>query len=504
MSSDSSKVILSLKERREIEEYLNALLGEATSQEQQEEALSKLSEHGTAAIPALIARLRSANPQQRALLGQLAQRLPRDAAVSALKGVAGDLNRTGKERLSAMTILDQFLQEPLEASLFRGLGDPRSLAIESLEEALADIEGDPESMIEYVRQLEQQPEEVIAAIIDATHYVRHPLVPLLLAMVALGASPSITEAALQRLGSIRQPEALRALRALTKHLRPAANELAERAMRKLTLSGIEATAEEGPDWRALISPPDIFGQQVVWFIRAAAPGTPLLFITVLIQDRSRIRDTAGTVDPVQDALPRRAEPGQVHTVQLPPPGGIAFFVEAPFDAGRELVAQAIQWHQAHGQPLPVSYRYYHVPLWMQPHEDSSLVIPGEGSWRAEDTARLLHHPAFSAWTLSDPLLSAVMQPYAASDRLDWSDPKLQAIKEQAAHQLLSDAQLSALEIRLRSMAEWLVLAHERELASLALWTAAHLRDVPPSEHPFLSKLAQRSLTRAWQHIKATR
>ena len=66
------------------------------------------------------------------------------------------------------------------------------------------------------------------------------------------------------------PEALFALDILVLTLPPALSGLAERGTRKLRMSGVRRptapAAAQGEQWRALLSPVDGAGLQLIWFI----------------------------------------------------------------------------------------------------------------------------------------------------------------------------------------------------------------------------------------------
>ena len=150
-------------------------------------------------------------------------------------------NRSDRTRLSALTILDRYLDEPIDDSLMAGLQDSDSVALRSLNELIAAMTEDETAVIEYLVQLATQPPEVLGIILDAVPRLPpHPYLVTLLRMIAQGESPSGARTAIEQLGRLRMPEALSALDALALTLSSAFSPLAERSARKLRMSGVRA------------------------------------------------------------------------------------------------------------------------------------------------------------------------------------------------------------------------------------------------------------------------
>jgi len=237
----------------------------------------------------LLARLDTDDPSLRGGLAQVAMRLDREAVVAALRGVIRSRARGDRARLSALTILDRYLEEPIDDSLLVGIQDPDGVALRSLNELIAAMAEDEAAVIEYLIQLAEQPPEVAGMILDAVPRLPpHPHLVTLLRMIAQDENQPRARTAFQQFGRMRAPESLSALGALAMTLPPTLSTLAERGGRKLRMSGVRESepqfANEAATWRALISSVDGAGVQVIWFIHRAAGQDTGTLLTVVTRD----------------------------------------------------------------------------------------------------------------------------------------------------------------------------------------------------------------------------
>ncbi len=236
--SGNSKVLTGLMERRALETAFAALASAPNPEELARQA-DEIASHGSAALPVLLARLDTDDPSLRGGLAQVALRLDREAVVAALRGVTRSRDRGDRARLSALTILDRYLDEPIDDSLLAGIQDPDGVALRSLNELIAAMAEDEAAVIEYLVQLAEQPPEVAGMILDAIPRLPpHPHLVTLLRMIAQGENQPRARTAIEQLGRMRVPEALSALGALAMTLPPTLSALAERGGRKLRMSGV--------------------------------------------------------------------------------------------------------------------------------------------------------------------------------------------------------------------------------------------------------------------------
>ena len=89
----------------------------ATSAEEVASHVDAIAGHGNAVLPVLLARLDTDDPGRRGGLAQVALRLDRESVVAALRDVARSQDRGDRARLSALTILERYLDEPIDDSL---------------------------------------------------------------------------------------------------------------------------------------------------------------------------------------------------------------------------------------------------------------------------------------------------------------------------------------------------------------------------------------------------
>ncbi len=487
MTERDSKIITTFSQRRAIEQAIKAL-GETTTEEELDQRVAEIANSGEGVLPALINQLDTSNAQIRGGLGRLAQRLPRDQIAAALRRAAGDRTRPERARLTAIMILERFLNEPVGPDLLKGLPSADQLAVTALEEALADIGEDPGILMEYVAQLEAEPLEVIEMTARATAHVRSPGVVELLRLLATHPQPSVARLALQQLGKIRSGEAAAALQSLLPNVPEALRPLAERSWRKLSLSGVNATPPTVVARRVLISPIDSEGGQTLLFLCPFADRLDVLLISILTHDQEGILDIFASAVPAFQ-LPAPRSLGYTHTIHASRAPGMLFYQEASLEAGLALLAEAVRVHLRHSKALPLVYRCYSRHLWTEPWDQGrtqeAQAGGDDGSWQPGDSVRLLDHPAFQQWRADPSRLEGHRGAPALGEE--------ETIRRWARI-IFDDHTLSALAGRLRRMGLWLEAAGEEETARLARWTAAHLHTVAPEEHPFLLRLIELGLS----------
>ncbi len=503
MGSRDSKIITTLRQRRQIERAIQAFT-EAESEEELIERAAEIARQGEVVLPVLLAYLGASDPQLRGGLAHIARLLPREKVVPALRAAARDRTRSDRERMTAMTILERYLDEELGPDLFEGLADPETLALESLQEVLAEVHEDPQVLIEYLSQLEEEPAETALIIVRAARRVDPADAIELLRMLSLDPRRRVAQQALRELGSLRLPAAVTALRSLLPNLPATLKPLAERSLRKLQLSGVRAPTPDTSQWRALVSPLDSEGRQALWFLRSSSEETDHLFIGLLLNDQMGIQYALKGEDLPFPHLAADPAIGTVHVVRMPQLGTSALLLEASFDVGRAILLEAISQHLEKGQPLPMPYRFYCVHLWAvpwaPPEEPEAEAPPDDASWSLERAAEMLRHPAFHAWGLQTPWVYDVAESLLQGSSGWPADEEFATAAQGIAARAFEGQIPEELADRLRRMSRWLRLAGDAETARLALWTAAHLRDVSPASHPFLLRLAEAGLRAAVHNL----
>jgi hypothetical protein len=488
--SGKAKVLTGLMERRALEAAFGEL-ADITSPTLQVERAQELARQGPAALSVLLSLLDTSDPQLRGGLGQVAARLPRADVVPALLHVARSPDQSNQTRLTALTILDRFLHEPIDETLVGDLTNPEALAQQSLREVLHEMTRDPFSVIEYLNQLAGQPPEVAGMILDAI-----PSMPLsadlvtLLRMLAQAEDKALARGALEQLGRIRTPDAALALHCLTATLPPQPAQLAERGLRKLRLGGVAPPGTEiagnSLGWRALISPLNGAGYQVIWFVGRSSSRDHGTLLSVLTRDPDGIVNGFGSTEVPADALPPQQATGTLHTVaqsaDLPP----VTFLEVTFDAGRRAVREALELNWQSDNPTPMEYRLLNPLIWstrLDP-EAGLPVIPAGREYTPAQAVEVLQHPAFASWFWQDPALIEVARELG---RLPDPQARQDHITRLANSRFTSEL-VSCYQRRLRAMARWLALASQPEMAAKAGAVAEHLGTGEPANSPFVRRL----------------
>jgi hypothetical protein len=405
--------------------------------------------------------------------------------------VARSPEQSEQARLTALTILDRFLHEPVDEILLGNLANPEALAQQSLREVLYEMTRNPFSVIEYLNQLAEQPPEVGKMILNAI-----PSMPAnadlvtLLRMLAQGEDKTLAYGALEQLGRIRTADAALALHCLTATLPPQRARLAERGLRKLQLGGVAPPASDGDGnslgWRALISPLNGAGYQVIWFVGRSSLRDHGTLLSVLTRDPDGIVNSFGSTEVPADALPPQQPTGALHTVaqsaDLPP----ITFLEVTFDAGRKAVREALElnWHS--DNPTPLEYQLLNPLIWNTKlaSEAGLPVIPAGPEYTPAMAIKVLEHPAFASWFWQDPALFEAVRGLGTQPN---PEARRAHITMLANSRFTSDV-ITCYQRRLRAMARWLALASQPEMAARAWAVAEHLGTGEPADSPFVRRL----------------
>ncbi len=486
--SGNSKVLTGLMERRALEAAFTALAGAANSEELTRQA-DAIAGHGSAALPVLLARLDTDDPGLRGGLAQVAMRLDRELVVAALRGVARAQDRSDRARLSALTILDRYLDEPLDDSLLAGIQDPDAVALRSLNEMIAAMEQDEAAILEYLLQLEEQPPEAVGMILDAVPRMPpHPHLVTLLRMIAQDESQPQARTAIEQLGRLRLSEALSALDALTMTLSPAFSALAERGARKLRMSGVRGAgsqaAVEAEAWRALISPVDGAGVQVIWFIHRTAGQDTGTLLTVIMHDPDGIAACFGSSKVPADRLPPDQPIGSIYTFVQGEDAPAIQLLESGFDDGRHAVRAALTQHWVLETLPPLEFRYLNPLLWNAGPLAEAAPAPEKGGFSPVQTAGLLDHPVFAGWFWRDDAMFDAARRLKTGSSADMRARQIDNVA--TAH--FSAEVVASYRRRLEAMARWLEMAAQPEAAAMALNAAEHISGCAPAQSPFLRRL----------------
>lgn len=505
----SANVITILRERLELEQQIDNLLGLQSEQAFLEEA-HRIAENNAHVIPVILRNLAEADPRKLNVLGVIASMYPHHQEIlNKLYETAADEERTDRERVSAMLILERFLDEHPDPYLLQTLDNPRAVAIESVKDLLTASEQEPSVLIDYTRALSEQSIESVYGVIETLLEIGAERAVPALQMIAQLENDTMADTALLALGQIRHPTAVQGLQSLMPQLVPSRRALLERSLRKLQFSGVPVAPKPptDPAWRALVSPIDGQGQQVVWFIHDPDPSSRCSFLGVALNDREGIIHAYGNPNVPASALPDRGRPGYLHRVpmQLAGPSdarnsnarSVFFMIEAELDYGRRIVEQAQAQCFELGHSLPVSYRLLGPQIWRydttsiaQSREDPPAPIQTVDL--VQQTASLPYHPFFQGWVISGPDVAEIAG-MMSSLIISQDREVLRIWAAKLAERTCNKEKLKQIAERLRAMSEWLWRAEQVSLVELSTTAANTVTEMPPDRHPLIVSMAELGL-----------
>ncbi|RME83910.1 MAG: hypothetical protein D6775_06900 [Caldilineae bacterium] len=494
MSSENDNVIHGFSKRLALEREIEALAEASTAIELERRARA-LAGHGEQIVPVLIRHLGTDNAQIRGGLGLVARYLDRDLIVPALHRAAADPHLPGDARLTAVMILERYLDVEVEPALAQTLPDASEVARQSAEEALALAEKDPYTFYEYAEQLLAEPPEIVNAVLDVLVTIDDPRMAQLLMTIAGYAPEHVRQRLVQRIGTIRHPLALQALRTLA-HLVPASQRAdVQRQVRKLQMAGV--TSGPAPVLRGLWSPMDAFGNHFLWFIQSQEDGQSVNLLMLLLHDTLGVQQAGAQADVPRHDAPTAAEVGHLHRLKVADISYHFHLVEMVPALALTLVDDAVQASIDAELPLPAALVTFGHWLWGSGEPDGAAswpdLPPPAESAQGTEFVDLFGHPAFATWLWTLPESEhSVLDEKPESVQIPGSP-----VHQRIAQALVADEAASTLARRCRSQALWLTLTGESRLAALAL-AAAHAFEHKVVDHPFVQTLAWRTLVAAVQ------
>ena len=520
MNADGGNVITTLFDRWSIEREIQAMLAIRSEQEFSDRA-ERVAESGKLVVPVLLAQLDRADSRFASVLGRVASLYPdRQEIVDKLYLAAEDQTRPDRGRVTAILILERFLQQDLDPYLLSTLDDPQFMATESIREMIREGEHNPRAWIEYTRSLIAQPPETIWGVMDTLLEVGGELGVPALCLLAQEEAEAVSEAALQALGRLNHPSAVQGLQSILPLLPPDRRALAERNLLKLQLKQI--SGQEPPDpqgyWRTLVGPPDGHGYRVVWFIHVPDERGRRKFLGLSIHERTGIQQAYGHHDVAPDLVPEPRGLGQVHNILLPGTSDVAqagarlLMLESDVAYGRRLVREAQARTISAGQPFPIEYRLMGPWLWLyrerpENAQDAAQAAPVPSSVGQEESAELLYHPAFRGWFAEGEWLlgraTALLRRMPGARAATVGGLGLPAGEITAlTRRYLDPPMVACLHDRLRAMGEWLERAGETHPAALAQASAQALVEQPPEKHVLARAMVELGLQMMVEQLRA--
>lgn len=490
MTDQSPKIITTFQNRLEMDAAVRSLGDTSSDWELRQRAVEIAQRYGDKVLPVLLAALDTTNPQLRGGLGHLAKRLDKDAAVTAVRTAALNRGLSDQARLTAITILERFLEVQPDDAMYAGMAAPEQLALRSLQEVLADARSDRMVLVEYFRQLGQEPPDVQLTMVRAARLLEGAEGVDLLSMFAQELAQPVAVEALQTLGMIADPAAAAALQGVIPSLPPELRRQAERALQKLRLRGVAVPSLPEPpaEARCLASAVSGEGLQMLWFfLPGDEDGGDVL--EVLVSQQQGLVAAAGRRAVGTETLPERQTLGTLLQGSADQP----LLLEASFDYGRRRVLVALPRAWAATQPTPLPYRLLGSQLWRWAKPEAAGPLPGAPAAGRNDTVKLLQHPAMGSWFLQSRAIYTRAERILTGSEAPTHEAFTQIIAETLQEALDSgDLAPTALRTSLEAMAEWFTLAGDVEHADLALAAAQTVEDDPAS-HPLLLLMSELGL-----------
>lgn len=526
MDVGSGNVITTLRDRWSLEQEIQALL-KIRSENEFSERAQRIAESGEQVIPVLLAQLDQADGRFVGVLGVVASLYPdRTEIVDKLIQAAENRARPDRGRVSAILILERFLEQEIDPYLFETLDDPQFMAVESIREMIREGEREPRAWIEYTRSLVEQPPEMIWDVMDTLFEVGGERAVPALCLLAQEDAEAVGEAAIHTLGRLSGPTAVQGLQSILPMLQPDRYALARRSLLKLQLKQVQVDELPEPQgrWRTLVGPPDGDGHQVVWFFHTPDERGRQRFLGLSLHEQSGIHQAYGHHDVVSaigpDVVPAPLALGQVHRVALPSSldgavsGARLLMLETDFEYGRRLVRAAQARTLEAGERLPIEYRLMGTWLWQyresvperdaEPAAYEDIAAP---SASLEASVGLLYHPAFRGWYADGEWLlkpAALLLQRLSQARVSRRGELglLPGELENLTRYYFDSPMVERIQNRLRGMGEWLARAREGHSAALARASAQALAEVPPERHPLALGMVELGLQRMVEQLRS--
>ena len=492
-SDKESRILHGFSDRLAIERAVKEL-GKARNAYRQDQLAKTLAARGKQVISALLRNLEASDPTLRGGLGRLAQHLDPNLVIPALRQAAMDITRSDAARLTAVMLLERYLGQEIDPALAQRIPASYDVARESGEEAIAISETEPLVLVEYAEQLLDEPPEIVQAVLQVIKDMEDPRrVRLLMAVAAYG-DPELQKEILVALGGVRDPQAIQALQTLWHLVTPDLQPVVRRQIQKLRLSGVPEEEPAGK-LRAMWSPVNAQGHSFLWFIRVAEEEPVGDLLVLILHDQLGVVYATAYPDMDIEALPLPAPLGTSHNVPMMDSAHRVLMAEIDPALGTRLLDEALQMMALQDYPWPGEIVVFGHWLWsgqtLPPPEVAWPRLPKPAVAMDEETAHaLLDHPSFAGWVWTLPDLDVLLRGHDAG-----ALEKNGVLHQQISEILLNETNGPLLAQRLLQQAQWLMLARDRVTAMkvLAVREAVEAGD---SEHPFVRKLAWRSLLTA--------
>lgn len=511
--SMTDKILNTLQQRLQLERDIDALGETTTESDLARQVAAIVSKYDPESILAvLVKKLDVPNGQLRGGLGQIAALLPADRSATALRSAAANRHHSTQTRLTAALLMRRFLDQEVPQALLSDLDDPDQVVMQSLQEAIEEGRENRYILLEYVRQMRQETEDVAHMVMGLMDELDPVDRAGLLRLIAQDDRPGVARSALKRLDQIRDsrggPQAVRTLHVLQPNLPPALADMAVQGVRRLRFSGIRYAPPSITGWRGLIGPADPSGNQTIWFVRsprAEATVNDGVLLGVHINPLAGVLEAFGHEQMERSMLPERRPDGQLVSVEAGN-GRMVVLLEVPFDFARWRLQMALaaHWQATPLLPLPDEYRLYGDQIWDLPPPEVSdslmeLFRPNPELWAQEfknmnlgaAAERVLQHPAMAGWFFhGQNLLRYVRTRPDLSQAPGIAQMVKGLLREIFAQGEEAEILVAGVEAGLRAQSAWLTLSGSRETAHQARILAESITHLPPEQNPFLARMVE--------------
>ncbi len=499
------RVIHIFQERRELELALKDLSQIRNALERETKA-RELATRGEALVPIILRHLDTTDPLLRGAMGLVAMYMPRDVIAPPLREVVANPQRSDQERMAALMLLERFLDEPVEESLYAELRNPNAVLEQSLREVLDHQEQLPDIVLDYVNQLQEEPVDVALTVLEimARHLDDRSL-PLL-TLLAQDIRYAVAEEACHLLSQTRLPQARAILETLAATLPPPARSAAERGARKMRMRGVPLPAPAPVSWRALTTAPDMHGTHAIWLLREEGDDRTLVGMLVNMEVGIQFAFVLENVSP--DLVPPLPEGHGILPIVMEEGAStednMAWFLEIPIGHARRWLRRLTAQNYDNDYQLPVMYRQHAPRFWQETATHGEVPapdLPSPDLSRLHLTVELFRHPALSTWYLEPPHDAFRERRWLRAGLTE--EVFLQALEDIPA-ELFPETVWEGIARRLHAVAEWFLLAGENELALLTVTAADAVRRVPFKQNPFAQMLVARGLALTFQRLQQAR
>lgn len=484
--------------------------------------LAAATQLGASMLAVVARRLDAYRPEALESLGRAAAAYPvRAEAVAHLTRAANDRRIADARRLGAMLVLEYCLGVPPGDDYLATLRDPTTALALSFWGAARGAVRSP-LLQSYVQAMLTQPSELLYGLFGRLVALEGDVPAEVARLLALHPDAELSLEIVDALAAQGSKAAVQCLAVLAPNVSPEASHAADRALRKLRLSGYSPRLLQPPveGCRALLSPIDGRGYRLLVLVAPGSGSDSATMLELYLSDAEGLLEASTYAACGQADLPRTADMGRVHhylpkgwvpgSAQITDAGSgnsptVTFaMLEAPYLYGLDVLREAVRRNWLCVAPLPLEYALVSHLFWAHSDglQEASFGVADEADIPHQLTPReadLLMNPAFDSWYLEGDAAREVAEDISA---LNGGPPKeltddnwklmLPALIRLAHDEFGPEVRVHY-AARLRRMSEWLRLAGQDQEANCATSAARTMLKSPPETNLLVLRLVQRGI-----------